>query len=141
MDQQNHIPGSPQQNTTHRPVFGLSGMVIGAAVDIVLNLIAAAIQQQTLADQFAQHAIPQLVALALVGLLVGYWMGGPVHVPATVPTQPTKGKLAAVSITRLRAMLSYGKLRGQGITLIDILLIGSKLDIDTRTGTDATRHH
>jgi hypothetical protein len=37
-----------------------------------------------------------------------------------------------VEITRLKALLSYGKLRGQGIRLSDILLIGSRLDIDTR---------
>jgi hypothetical protein len=35
-------------------------------------------------------------------------------------------------MTRLRALLSYGRLRGQGIALTDIMLWGSVLDIDTR---------
>ncbi len=141
MHQQNGIPGAPQQNAPRRSLYSMAGLIVAAVVDIILNLVAAAIQQQAFANQFTPNAIPQLVALALAGLLIGYWLGGLVHLPATVPAQSTQSRSAAVPITRLRALLSYAKLRGQGISLSDILLVGSKLDIDTRTGTDATRHH
>jgi hypothetical protein len=73
----------------------------------------------------------------VVGLLIGYWLGGPFRVPplATPPTtQPgaTSTDLDNVTITRLRALFSLAKLRGRGVILSDILLIGSCVNINTK---------
>jgi hypothetical protein len=118
-----------------RSHYAIIGLVIGAAVDLLINLLAAALQQHAFADQFSQHSIWWLAGLAVVGLLLGYWLGAELQLPAsTAPsTDPpaTTGKRKTTTITRLRALLSYAKLRGRGIHLSDILLIGSRLDIDT----------
>jgi hypothetical protein len=118
-----------------RPIYALAGLLVGAAVDVLINLLAAALQQQTFGDRFSQGAIWWLAGLAALGLLAGYWLAGSVPVPisAPVPQQPASGGVVhTVSITRLRALLSYAKLRGRGINLGDILLVGSRIDIDTR---------
>jgi hypothetical protein len=116
-----------------RPVYAIVGLLVGAAVDILVNLIAAAIQQRAFPGQFSTSAIVWLVGLAVVGLLIGYWLSGPVQLPVSPSTQPgSRGKPTGVTLTRFRALLSYGKLRGMGIHLNDILLIGSRLDIDTK---------
>jgi hypothetical protein len=57
----------------------------------------------------------------------------PTNVPSTTSspaTQPST-KEGGVIITRLRALLSYGKFRGRGIRLSNVTLFGSRLDIDT----------
>lgn len=115
--------------------YALIGLFVGASVDLVINLLAGALQQRAFGDQFSSQSVLWLVGLAVAGLLIGYWLGGAVAVPASAapahaPTSPAADK--PVEITRLKALLSYGKLRGQGIRLSDILLVGSRLDIDTR---------
>jgi len=116
-----------------RPAFAIIGLFVGAAVDLLVNLLAAAIQKRVLADQFSVSSIAWLAGLAIAGLLVGHWLGGQVQLPPPPPAHPqTRGSAQTVTITRLRALLSYGKLRGTGIHLSDILLVGSRLDIDTK---------
>lgn len=115
--------------------YALIGLIVGAAVDLLINLLAGAIQQRAFGDQFSSQSVLWLAGLAVAGLLIGYWLGGAVAVPAAAAPAQTPASPAAdkpVEITRLKALLSYGKLRGQGIRLSDILLIGSRLDIDTR---------
>jgi len=55
-------------------------------------------------------------------------------VPSSTMPSPTHStsstKQGTITVTRLKALLSYGKLRGKGIHLSDILLFGSRLDID-----------
>ena len=77
--------------------------------------------------------------MIIVGLLLGLWLGAPVRLQPreNAATRRIAGLTPAaaaqpITMTRLRALLSYGKLRGQGIQLADIILIGSVLDIDTR---------
>jgi len=115
--------------------YALIGLFIAAGLDLVINLLAGALQQRAFGDQFTSQSIFWLACLAVAGLLIGYWLGGAVAVPASAapahaPASPATDK--PVEITRLKALFSYGKLRGQGIRLSDILLIGSRFDIDTR---------
>ena len=122
-----------------RITYGIIGALIGAATDVTIAILAVAVQQRTFGDQFTGRGLLLLIGLVIVGVVLGIWLGGEVRVrPTALQAQPrkvqSKAKLATtpVTITRLRALLSYGKLRGQGITLSDILLIGSPLDIDSR---------
>jgi len=114
-----------------RIFYAFSGLLIGAIVNILINLLAAAIQQQAFANQFNRQSIWLLISMSLVGLLVGYWLSAQVPAPTGTPSKPLN-KLNTQTMTRLNALFSYTKLRGKGISLGEILLIGSKLDIDTR---------
>ncbi len=115
-----------------RPLYAISGLIIGAAGDIVVNLLAAGIQQRAFPGQFSDLELWVLAGLAVLGLLVGYWLGGPIQLPASspAPSTPTE-RPGTTTITRLRAILSYSKLRGKGIHLRDIFLVGSRIDIET----------
>lgn len=118
---------------SRRPVYAVSGLFVGAAVNIVGNLLAAAIQQRSLANQFGPHAIWWMSGLSTIGLLVGYWLSAEIQVPRASPSQPTSaGGAKTVTITRLRALLSHATLRGQGIYLSDIILMGSRIEINAR---------
>ena len=118
-----------------RLLYAIVGAVLVIFVDLAVNLLAAAIQSRSFAAQFDSQSIWLLVSLAVAGLFLGWFFGGGVELPnpsqPAAPSQPTTPEPPR-TITRLRALLSYAKLRGQGISLSDILLIGSKLDIDTR---------
>ena len=125
-----------------RSLYAIAGLFVGAAVDILINLLAAGIQQRAFLTQFSDQALWILAGLAVLGLLVGFWLGAHIQVPAATPTQTASNQPAStqkvssqkqgtVTITRLRALLSYGKLKGQGIHLSDILLLGSRIDIET----------
>jgi hypothetical protein len=116
-----------------RPLYAIAGLILGAAVDLLINLLAAALQQQAFADQFSRQSIGWLVGFIVGGLLVGYWLSGPSRVSPPASSQPAlAGSAQTVTLTRLRALLSYVKLRGKGISLGDVLSIGSRIDIDTR---------
>lgn len=115
-----------------RPIYVISGLVVGAAVDLAINLLADAIQQRGFLSQFSDQALWGLAGLTLVGLLVGYWLGGSLQLPASSLSQSTHPESSeTVTLTRLKALLSYSKLKGKGIHLSDILLIGSRIDIET----------
>ena len=116
-----------------RPAYAVIGLLVGAIADLLINLLAAAIQQRAFPGQFGTASILGLAGLAMLGLLAGYWLGGSIQLPASPPVQTTPRRTTpGATITRFKALLSYGQLRGKGITLSDILLIGSRLDIDTR---------
>lgn len=114
-----------------KSIYAISGLLVGAVVTIGINLLSAAIQQRAFTF-FSDQTIWELVIFIVLGLLIGYWLGGQLQVPtsATSKTSPA-GKSDTVTITRLRALRSYGKLKGKGIHLRDILLIGSRIDIET----------
>jgi hypothetical protein len=106
-------------------------------IDLAVNLLAAAIQQRPLGDQVLRHGVGWLIGLIVGGLMLGLWLGARVQLQpntsmAASQASPQRHVVQPVTMTRLRALLSYGRLRGQGITLTDILLFGSVLDIDTR---------
>ncbi|MDJ0900585.1 MAG: hypothetical protein QNJ55_17420 [Xenococcus sp. MO_188.B8] len=113
-------------------VYAIIGLFVGAAVNILLNLLSAAISQKLFSDQFSQQSIWWLVAFAIIGLLIGQWLGNKITLPVAETRQRTiERNSRPVTMTRLMALLSYGKLRGKGIQLKDILLVGSRIDIDT----------
>lgn len=121
-----------------RIVYGIVTAFVLVVVDLLVNLLAAAIQQQAFGDQFSRQSMFWLMGLIVIGLVAGYWLGGKVAVPAPAPTQPATPARSSpphsadtVSISRLRALLSYGELKGRGVHLSDILLIGSVLKIDS----------
>ena len=119
-----------------RTTYAIIGAFIGAATDVAIAILAVAVQQRTFGDQFSGRGLLWLIGLVIGGVVLGLWLGGEVRLPPAPQAQPhkeqAKTKPAPVTMTRLHALLSYGKLRGQGIALSDILLIGSVLDIDTR---------
>ena len=115
-----------------RPVYAIAVLLAFAAVDLLINLLSAAIQQRTFADQFGPSSIVWLAGLSVAGLLLGYWLGAAVQLQEPPPTHSTHvGKPKTVTVTRLRALLSYARLRGKGIHLSDVLLLGSRIDIDS----------
>jgi len=121
-----------------RPIYGIAGLFIGAGVNLLVNLLAAAIQQRAFADQFSASAVWWLAGLSGGGLLLGYWLGA--EVPLPVPTTAhswarVDGEIRPITLTRLRALLSYAKLRGWGISITDVLLIGSRLEVQTDVET------
>jgi len=115
-----------------RFLYAISGAIFGAAVDLVINLLAAGIQQHAFSSQFSDQALWGLGGLALLGILIGSWLGAKLQLPVSAPSPTgTSEKPDTITITRLRALLSYSKLKGKGIHLSDIVLVGSRVDIDT----------
>lgn len=123
-----------------QPLYAILGLVIGAFVSVLLNLIAAGIQQRAFTMQFSDQALWIMALLAFLGLLIGYWLGEKLKIPASPSSQsaPSSSQLITTAndtgittVTRLKALLSYGKLKGKGIHLKDIVLIGSRIDIET----------
>lgn len=117
-----------------RGAYALTGMFVLAVVDLAINLLAAAVQQRAFADQFSTYSILWLIGLAVVGLLLGYWLGADVKLPGeSLPVAQTSDShdRKMTTTTRLHALSSYVRLRGKGIHLSDIFLIGSRIDIDT----------
>ena len=54
-----------------RSIYTILGAVVGAVVDLLINLVAAGVQQHAFANQFSIQSILGLVGLASIGLLVG----------------------------------------------------------------------
>jgi hypothetical protein len=116
-----------------RSVYAIIGLFVGAIVDLLINLLAAAIGKRAFDGQSSSSAVIWLAAAAVVGLLVGYWLGGPFQVPPVAPAQAGAAVQSdGVMITRLRALFSYAELQGRGVSLSDILLIGSRIKINTK---------
>lgn len=69
-----------------RKFYAIIGAIIGGGSDVIANLLAAAIQQRAFLNQFSDQALWVLAGLAILGLLVGLWSGGPVHLPS--PSAP-----------------------------------------------------
>lgn len=115
-------------------LYAFAGLLISSITGILINLLSAIIQQQAFSNQFSTQSIWLLIGLALAGILIGTWLGGKVNVSSTPMPSATPSssstKHETVTITRLRALLSYSKLRGKGIHLRDIMLFGSRIDID-----------
>lgn len=129
----------PAPASSPRLIYAIGGLLVGLAVNVAGNLLAAAIQQKYFGEQFSDQSLWGLAIFAVGGSLVGLWLAGLVTLPSA-GTGPAAPAAPERTITRLNALFSYAKLRGQGITLSDILLIGSKLDIDTRSD-DGPSHH
>jgi len=119
-------------------LYCIAGLFVGAAVDILINVVAVGFQQQFFPNQITSQTLWIFSGLIVLGLLVGYWLGGPIQIPGSTAKQHAAFSLHSLSpersetftITRLRALLSYSRLKGKGIHLSDILLIGSRIDIE-----------
>lgn len=132
--------------------FMFAGALVGAVLDLLVNLVAAAIQQHAFANQLSTTAFIGLVVAILFFALLGAWLGKKIEVPAlastitpksssgtgVAATQPsTTNPLTSTSppgtiaITRFKALFSYYRLKGHGIHLSDILSFGSVVHIDS----------
>lgn len=112
--------------------YAIFGLFIAAFVDLTINLLAAAIQQQTFLNTFTNMSIVLFFLLSAIGLLIGYWLGIEVKVPVKVKSSKN-GKTKSVTMTRLKAFFSYITVQGSGIQLKDIFIIGSKININSRS--------
>ena len=116
-----------------RFIYAISGSAIMLVIGIIGNLIAAAIQKNTFANQFSIQTIWELIGLALVGLLIAYWLGKPLQALGPTSPQSTESeKSDVVTVNRLQAFWSHNSLKGRGIHLRNLFQIGSVLDIDTK---------
>lgn len=123
-----------------RWIYGVAGLLIAGAVSVALNLLANGLQQRFFPGQFTDQALWGLAVFAVIGGLIGLYLGGKVTVtPTTASNSVPATTPQPVQLTRFKALFSLGELRGKGISLSDIFLIGSKLKIDTRD--DDASHH
>ncbi len=67
--------------------YAIGGLIIGGAVNILFNLIAAAIQQRGFNDQFSEQSLWWLIGLALAGMIIGLWIDLRIERKAPVQTQ------------------------------------------------------
>lgn len=116
-----------------RFLYAFVGLLISEIVALLINLLSSAIQQRAFYEQFNTLPIWLLVGLICLGTLVGAWLGGKVGIPSTgslsASQTSSSSQIETITVTRLRAFLSYGELRGKGIHLKDIILIGSRLKV------------
>ncbi len=118
-----------------RFLYAFVGLLISGIVALLINLLSSAIQQRAFYEQLNTLPIWLLVGLICLGTLIGAWLGGKVGIPSagslSASQTSSSSQIETISVTRLRALLSYGKLRGKGIHLKDIILIGSRFDIES----------
>jgi len=55
-------------------IYSILGLFVGAFINVLFNLIAAAIQQRTIGEKFNNQTIWWMAIFATLGLLVGYWL-------------------------------------------------------------------
>jgi hypothetical protein len=115
-----------------RPIYAILGLIIGAIVDLLLNLLASAIQLRVFPKDFSNFSIGWLIALSILGLLIGYWLGSNINIQIKTDPQRNSKKTEYVTMTRLKAFYSYITLRGKGIHLSDIFIVGSHISINSK---------
>lgn len=118
-----------------RFLYAFIGMLISGTVGFLINLLSSVIQQRAFYGQFNTATMWLLIGLICLGTLIGAWLGGKMVIPTagslSVSQNASPTLNETISITRLKAILSYGKLRGKGIHLKDIILVGSRFDIES----------
>ena len=55
-------------------IYPVLGLFVGAIVNVIFNLIAAAIQQRAIGEKFNDQTILWMIAFAVFGMLIGYWL-------------------------------------------------------------------
>lgn len=126
------------QKNVMRTVYAIVGAILGGVTDLLVNLLAASLQQRAFQDQFSNHSIGWLIGLIIIGLLLGVYLSKMMEFDVAEKIMQSsrpavkKSSTKRIKMTRLRAILSYNVLRGQGIELGDILSIGSVVIIDSR---------
>lgn len=93
-------------------IYSILGLFVGAFVNILFNLVAAAIQQRAIGEKFNDQAIWWIAIFAVAGLLVGYWL--------SIKTESAngfthKGGIRAKGITSNRGRFIADEKTGQGI--------------------------
>ena len=100
-----------------RIVYAVVGAVVGALTDLAINLLAAVIQARTPEEAFRQWPVGGLIGFVVIGLLIGLWLGKEIVLQPQPPQERGRAEAGApslqpIKIRRLRAILSYGRLRG-----------------------------
>ncbi len=114
-----------------RPIYAILGVIIGAVVDLLINLIATGIQQHAFPNPLGIQVIWGLAGLALAGLLIGLWLGGKSSQTSTSSQTVDYDKPDTVTMTRLQAFWSHNKLKGRGIHIRRIFLFKSTNEVNT----------
>jgi regulator of extracellular matrix RemA (YlzA/DUF370 family) len=123
-----------------KSVFSVVGLFIGALLNVLFNLIAAAIQQRALGDQFSDQSIWWLVGSSLIGLLFGYWISSRDTSSNSSPSQ--SAAIRATNVQSKEGGLIADDKTGRGvevakITTKDDILLSSKQE----TGDSHPKEH
>ncbi|MBD2233101.1 hypothetical protein [Phormidium tenue] len=92
--------------------YPVLGLFIGAIVNVILNLIAAAIQQRAISEKFNDRTILWMVLFAIVGLLAGYWLSLKTESPNILGY---RGGIKAKGVTSREGRFVADERTGQGI--------------------------
>jgi hypothetical protein len=114
-------------------LYSLLGLFVGAFVNVLFNLIAAAIQQRAIGEKFNDQAIWWIAIFSVFGLLIGYWLSIRTE---TSDGNPNKGGIRARGITSHRGKFTADERTGQGIDAENIRTRG---DVSLRSSKSLTR--
>lgn len=114
-------------------LYSLLGLFVGAFVNVLLNLIAAAIQQRAIGEKFNDQAIWWIAIFSFFGLLIGYWLSIRTE---TSDGNPYKGGIRARDITSRGGKFTADERTGQGIDAENIRTRG---DVSLTSSKSLTR--
>lgn len=109
------------------------GVLLGLAVSVAGNLIAAAVQQRAFPAGFSDAALLWLVGGAVVGGLAGYWLSARTARPTDSKGAPEDYPPSGATVSGLKSQFSSTEVTGQGAHVRNSCLFGSRLKIDTGT--------
>ncbi len=118
-----------------RSVFSITGLLVGAVVNVLFNLIAAGMQQRAFGDQFSSQSIWWMLGFAVVGLLLGYWLS--LKVESTSNSIDSRAGIDAKDLTSREGGLVADEKTRRGIIIEkvdvkdDILLSSSEPESST----------
>lgn len=104
-------------------LYSLLGLFVGAFVNVLFNLIAAAIQQRAIGEKFNDQTIWWMAIFAILGLLAGYWLSLRIE---TSDGTPYRGGIKARGVTSRRGKFTADEKTGSGI---DVENIDAKDDV------------
>jgi hypothetical protein len=98
-----------------RSVLLIAGLLIGAVLNVLFNLIAAGIQQRAFRDQFSNQSIWLMIGFAVAGLLVGYWVS--LNVETTSHSSDSRAGIEAKDLTSREGGVIADERTGRGIAI------------------------
>ncbi|ALB40450.1 MULTISPECIES: hypothetical protein [Nostocales] len=118
-------------------IYSILGLFVGAFINVIFNLIAAAIQQRTIGEKFNNQTIWWMAIFATLGLLVGYWL--------SLKSESSNKAKHQGGIRGRRMKSKKGRFRaeestGQGIDLEDVEAEGDVDLIGTHLQNDKYRN-